>query len=115
MKFMSIDQEILMKNLYFVGVSMAKAKTFVLHAKSETINLVEEKLAKLDEYYNKLDEKIPDDSDQEVLDLPEYKNLADKFIVCFSNCLKDEVTEDQFSHVRDNLNPAFDVDRDLSW
>lgn len=115
MKFMSVDQEILMKNLYVVGVSMAKAKTFVLHASTEAIDLVKSKLVTLDEYCELLDEKIPEDSEQEAFELPEYKNLANKFIVCFSDFLKNEVTQDQFFHVRDNLDPKFDVGRDLSW
>jgi hypothetical protein len=106
-KFMTWDQETLMRTLHSLGVCMGKTKAFALFACSRSFEYIKGELVVLDKLYWKLDDALPDDSDLEVFELLEYKEKAKLVIQQFNELYAVEVSDDQYKLICSQLDPRF--------
>ncbi len=81
--FMSIDQERVMKSLHEQGISMEKAKGFVLYASADSFKLLHDQVNELGDIFCELDNALPDDSEEDVSKSPAYLEKASSVVQLF--------------------------------
>jgi len=104
-EFMSLEQEIVMRDLYVTGVSLAKAKTFALCGTPEAIEIVKTRLETLGRVFKHLDSELPDDSDVDLSEMPEYKTSANTFLRCFDDFFASQISNEEYQTIKLNLVP----------
>ncbi len=103
--FMTIDQEQVMRRLYAHGIDIAKAKAFAIFASGESFVLIRDCLKSLSDLFDTLDDALPDDSNEDVSQLPVYLNQVTSTVQLFQALYETEVTEGQYTLIRDQLDP----------
>ncbi len=100
---MSFSQEQVMRHMHDFSISLAESKTFVLHSSAESFNLIHDQIKELHDLYRKLDDVLPDDSDEDVTVLPVYLEKVGFIVQLFQELYEAEISDEQYAFVAATL------------
>lgn len=94
-KVLTLDQEMMMRNLTAFDVGLAKARAFAIYAGNDAMQLLGERFKKLNELFCQLDSELPEDSEIDVTQYDVYKAAVGSIMELFESLFASNVSASQ--------------------